>query len=155
MTRSFVLHPSISQGVSESVMLFIQTNGTFREWKSLTKHMLLKVILKHPKEDMFISPYTFTTGCEVLYSDAQRAHDNDFGCQALSSPVKRNAYRLYTTLYYAYSGGTFLGHPKSELSKIRAVQEGHLLLISNMPEEVRESFCDIYLVIFTSKIIGK
>ncbi len=122
--------------------------------KKLVKTILENYILPHRDIDYPISPHTLMENGTLFYNQSQWYHEPFFGCSMIDTPALRNAFRLYTTVYYILSKGRCMGHASCEMSKYRAVRDLHEYVLftefgckSGSDDRV-EALSDLRLILF-------
>lgn len=133
--------------------LFARKDPDFKghvKWTALTRFLVFKVFFKHPDRDFLITPHTLMETGDIKDS---RHMDPAFDCPILPTAIKRNLFRLYATIVYLLKG-IQLGLPAHPLSKLRAIQHGHPLILEQMvgkdrdDSEFYEALVDIYSLLF-------
>lgn len=121
-------------------------------WVSMVRKLIFKVFFKYPDRDFLVTPYSLYETGEII---EHLTMPSEFDCPVLPTPIKRNLFRLYATILFL-ARNAHLGTPKSNLSKLRAMEMGHVHILSQLvpnKPQIQEALASVYSVLFTDMFV--
>lgn len=121
-------------------------------WETMTNQLIFKTFFQHKDRDFLLTPANLLENGVIV---EKYSLDASFDCPLYTTPIKRNLFRLYTTIARV-AGAVQLGIPENPLSKLRALEEGHTHLVNQYfgrgNREVASALNSIYSVMYKEVI---